>query len=497
MLVGDGYFVNYYTSTTSLFKAPDNDNDNVNVNIIKDLNVAGTVAPTSGEKAGILLDVVKANLNNVKTYGTITTAKITYNSFTAGGVAYEISSSANITNVSNFASFSNNSKSFNMAGIVYTATGTSWAGSVSNYGTIVGVRGDDGTGAGAAGGKGQDVYAIANTISSQNVNSANIYNYGVVKAGDGGNGRRGADDIGGSDLKDDQTTNWLEYDSITKSNWTFSPYYMFVLSPLADNANEYLYKDDNGYLTPTEEGIAYLLAESPLWAGWDDCYITSDELYFIKKNPSWLSWTGDATVVNKTGGAGGSPGTAYYYGNVSNSHTATEEEPYTISGALLTGTEGKDGARGNDGWGGINLIKYTSSINSKGTYDVWGSLWKINLNGNRNSNDDNISYITSTFSFDEPKAPANIDSCFDSNGNFAADAWGGPEGGLSGTWINIIYNNYKTAGYISWVEMRLHLGGAAGGDDRTLRSAYQAFYVTEGITSAICYDYSAVNSNTD
>lgn len=489
LLVGDGYFVNYYTSKNSLFSATNN--------VIKDLNVAGTVAPTSGNMAGILSDVVKANLNNVKTYGTITTAKIDYASFNAGGIAHTINDSAKITNVSNFASFSNNSKSFNMAGIVYTATGTSWAGSVSNYGTIVGVRGDDGTGAGAAGGKGQDVYAIANTISSQNVNSANIYNYGVVKAGDGGNGRRGADDIGGSDLKDDQTTNWLEYDSITKSNWTFSPYYMFVLSPLADNANEYLYKDDNGYLTPTEEGIAYLLAESPLWAGWDDCYITSDELYFIKKNPSWLSWTGDATVVNKTGGAGGSPGTAYYYGNVSNSHTATEEEPYTISGALLTGTEGKDGARGNDGWGGINLIKYTSSINSKGTYDVWGSLWKINLNGNRNSNDDNISYITSTFSFDEPKAPANIDSCFDSNGNFAADAWGGPEGGLSGTWINIIYNNYKTAGYISWVEMRLHLGGAAGGDDRTLRSAYQAFYVTEGITSAICYDYSAVNSNTD
>ena len=493
LLVGDGYFVNYYTSTTSLFKAPDNDNDNVNVNIIKDLNVAGTVAPTSGEKAGILLDVVKANLNNVKTYGTITTAKITYNSFTAGGVAYEISSSANITNVSNFASFSNNSKSFNMAGIVYTATGTSWAGSVSNYGTIVGVRGDDGTGAGAAGGKGQDVYAIANTISSQNVNSANIYNYGVVKAGDGGNGRRGADDIGGSDLKDDQTTNWLEYDSITKSNWTFSPYYMFVLSPLADNANEYLYKDDNGYLTPTEEGIAYLLAESPLWAGWDDCYITSDELYFIKKNPSWLSWTGDATVVNKTGGAGGSPGTAYYYGNVSNSHTATEEEPYTISGALLTGTEGKDGARGNDGWGGINLIKYTSSINSKGTYDVWGSLWKINLNGNRNSNDDNISYITSTFTF---KRWEGYSTSFN-NGSFTFD---GLDGEIDGQGNNDTFNiltTYHTSGAVSWTEITIKLGFGAGEDNRSIKYAYQAFYVTEGITSAICYDYSVVNSNTD
>ncbi len=493
LLVGDGYFVNYYTSKTSLFKAPDN--DNVNVNIIKDLNVAGTVAPTSGNAAGILLDVVKANLNNVKTYGTITTAKIDYASFNAGGIAHTINDSAKITNVSNFASFSNNRKSFNMAGIVYTATGTSWAGSVSNYGTIVGVRGDDGSGAGAAGGKGQDVYAIANTISSQNVNSANIYNYGVVKAGDGGNGRRGADDIGGSDLKDDQTTNWLEYDSITKSNWTFSPYYMFVLRPLAEaeNANEYLYKDDNGYLTPTEEGIAYLLAESPLWAGWDDCYITSDELYFIKKNPSWLSWTGDATVVNKTGGAGGDPGTAYYYGNVSNSHTATEEEPYTISGALLTGTKGKDGARGNDGWGGINLIKYTSSINSKGTYEVWGSLWKINLNGNRNSKDDNISYITSTFTF---KRWEGYSTSFN-NGSFTFD---GLDGEIDGQGNNDTFNiltTYHTSGAVSWTEITIKLGFGAGEDNRSIKYAYQAFYVTEGITSAICYDYSVVNSNTD
>ena len=288
LLVGDGYFVNYYTSKTSLFKAPDNDNDNVNVNIIKDLNVAGTVAPTAGNAAGILLDVVKANLNNVKTYGTITTAKIDYASFNAGGVAHTIDGSVNVTNVSNFASFSNNRKSFNMAGIVYTATGTSWAGSVSNYGTIVGVRGDDGSGAGAAGGKGQDVYAIANTISSQNVNSANIYNYGVVKAGDGGNGRRGADDIGGSDLKDDQTTNWLEHTSFTKSNIPGSIYYGLVIRPLLDNRDEYLYTDDNGYLTTTEEGITYLLEEDPLISLlYDDCYITSDKVYFIKKNSSW------------------------------------------------------------------------------------------------------------------------------------------------------------------------------------------------------------------
>ena len=38
--------------------------------------------------------------------------------------------------------------------------------------------------------------------SSQNVNSANIYNYGVVKAGDGGNGRRGTDGKGGIDRTD-------------------------------------------------------------------------------------------------------------------------------------------------------------------------------------------------------------------------------------------------------------------------------------------------------
>ena len=40
------------------------------------------------------------------------------------------------------------------------------------------------------------------SISSQNVDSANIYNHGIVKAGDGGNGRRGADGRGGTDKTD-------------------------------------------------------------------------------------------------------------------------------------------------------------------------------------------------------------------------------------------------------------------------------------------------------
>ena len=206
-----------------------------------------------------------------------------------------------------------------------------------------------------------------------------------------------------------------------------------------------------------------------------------------------MSWTGVATDVNKTGGAGGSPGTAYYYGNVSNSHTATEEEPYTISGALLTGTKGKDGARGNDGWGGINLIKYTSSINSKGTYDLWESLWKINLNGNRNSKDDNISYITSTFTF---KRWEGYSTSFN-NGSFTFD---GLDGEIDGQGNNDTFNiltTYHTSGAVSWTEITIKLGFGAGEDNRSIKYAYQAFYVTEGITSAICYDYSVVNSNTD
>ena len=40
------------------------------------------------------------------------------------------------------------------------------------------------------------------SISSQNVDSANIYNHGIVKAGDDGNGRRGADGRGGTDKTD-------------------------------------------------------------------------------------------------------------------------------------------------------------------------------------------------------------------------------------------------------------------------------------------------------
>ena len=162
---------------------------------IKNTSFAGTVlAPNSGN-AGILATSIASSLNDVSTYGTINTVNIG-TAVTAGGVAGTLT--ASLSNVINYASFSNTQSFHNMSGVAYTISGNI-SNDISNYGTIIGVRGDDGTGAGAAGFKGQDVYAIANTISSQNVNSANVYNYGVVKAGDGGNGRRGADGVGGSD----------------------------------------------------------------------------------------------------------------------------------------------------------------------------------------------------------------------------------------------------------------------------------------------------------
>ena len=58
-------------------------------------------------------------------------------------------------------------------------------------------------------------------------------------------------------------------------------------------------------------------------------------------------------------GMAGAKGTAYYYSNVSTAHAATEEEPYTISGTLLTGSNGAEGLHGNDGWSGLNLRRYT------------------------------------------------------------------------------------------------------------------------------------------
>ena len=507
LLVGDGYFVNYYTSKNSLFSATNN--------VIKDLNVAGTVAPTSGNMAGILSDVVKANLNNVKTYGTITTAKIDYASFNAGGIAHTINDSAKITNVSNFASFSNNRKSFNMAGIVYTATGTSWAGSVSNYGTIVGVRGDDGSGAGAAGGKGQDVYAIAQSISSQNVNSANIYNYGVVKAGDGGNGRRGADDIGGSDLIGSNTNNYLNTDQdvirlIYFDLLLYGSGYMSFDSDLVEKLSNV----NSSYTISnmiTEEGINYLVANAT-----DLGYraaiklIDGDRRFcFVIRNVESVEWTGDVTVAdNKTGGAGGDPGTAYLYGDYSDQDAVnlvklSSSDNSKNSDRVFDANNGKAGPKGNDGWGGVNLTRYHGSMTNTGSIAEWLTFWDVKPNGNKDDKDNNSIFIFSRFTFTNSDAypNTNINNNFTNDGSFFENGWDvdSTDGIVNDDILDrITPEGYVQKGLITWLRLFISVENDVKSDSTKVRSnSEQYFYVTEGITSAICNDYSDVNSNTD
>lgn len=59
------------------------------------------------------------------------------------------------------------------------------------------------------------------------------------------------------------------------------------------------------------------------------------------------------------GGDKGDAGTAYYFGKTKNTHSYSNEQPYTIIGELIDGSEGYfDGSGGNNGWGGLNLNRY-------------------------------------------------------------------------------------------------------------------------------------------
>ena len=199
---GDGYIINYTSKNASLF--------NQVKNFVKNLSVAGSIitdGTSTTSNYGMLAKTISTNIKNISTYGSIsdtTTRTPTpkpIKTIKAGGIAYEINANAQYLN--NFVSYSaygfnSTDDNYGMTGIMWNK-GTNEISYANNYGTIIGFRGKDGADgtdtdkAGGNGVKGQNVYAI----SSQNVTSAN--NYGIVKAGDGGNGGRGADGVGSGD----------------------------------------------------------------------------------------------------------------------------------------------------------------------------------------------------------------------------------------------------------------------------------------------------------
>ncbi len=199
---GDGHIINYTSKNASLFNQVSSNN-----NFVKDLSVAGSlITDSSSGDYGFIAKTIETVIKNVSTYGSVS---VVYDSSTikASGFANEIKANAQYLN--NFVSYSaygfnSTDDNYGMTGIMWNK-GTNEISNANNYGTIIGFRGKDGADgtdtdkAGGNGVKGQNVYAI----SSQNVTSAQ--NYGIVKAGDGGNGGRGADGVGSGDTETGET----------------------------------------------------------------------------------------------------------------------------------------------------------------------------------------------------------------------------------------------------------------------------------------------------
>ncbi len=190
--------INYLTSNGGLFTSGSGS--------IKNTSFAGSVTVYVNDHyySGLIFAQAteKNKLNGVQTYGTIYTTSGT-EGLKAGGMIGSASGMVTLKDSKNFVSFSNAEYSNNMAGMVWNGKVT-LKGSLTNYGTIIGIRGSDGsgyneeTGEGNKGEKGQDVYVITAGLVLKD-ETPTLSNEGLVKAGDGGNGARGKDGKGGAD----------------------------------------------------------------------------------------------------------------------------------------------------------------------------------------------------------------------------------------------------------------------------------------------------------
>ena len=133
----------------------------------------------------------------------------------------------------------------------------------------------------------------------------------------------------------------------------------------------------------------------------------------------------------------------------------------------------------------------------------WLTFWDVKPNGNNDDNDNNSIFIFSRFTFTNSDAYPNTDinNNFTSDGSFFENGWDVTStAGIVDDYIleRITPEGYVQKGLITWLKLFISVENDVKSDSTKVRSnSEQYFYVTEGITSAICYDYSAFNSNTD
>ena len=259
---------------------------------------------------GLLGKTLTGNLTNVSTYGTI--YQKTYMNDAknlAGGVAYKVQ--GDLTNVKSFVSLSHDTSNIsrggnngygNMAGIAWEfSKRNSESGDLNinaeYYGVIIGTNGSHGTsyntgGTSINGSDGQNVYALAYSVSDANFTNSLVA--GIIKAGDGGSGARGLDGQGG----DDSTNGSAPYNGT--------------------------YGDSNTAGTDAD----------------------GKPIYF--------------------GGDKGNQGHVYRFATTGIDND--EDDGVTNLSKVIESSDGKQGSRGNDGWGGVNLYVYSANrdVDNKG-----------------------------------------------------------------------------------------------------------------------------------
>lgn len=209
-LSGNNYIVNY------LYQLPTNiKQDLVLFNSVtqevKDVQIAGTIYSNrkshfknmGNRSTGLFAKSIFKPVKNIKIYGSLTlgrsenfarltTTSDSSNCMIDGSLIGQINGEAKgLFNFASYSMFNNNYNGLDEQ-IDPTIVNGTGACEISNYGTIIGANGQYNI-------EGQTI----KLISSQNVTSAN--NYGIVKAGDGGNG--GIANFAASENKDSTRTN--------------------------------------------------------------------------------------------------------------------------------------------------------------------------------------------------------------------------------------------------------------------------------------------------
>ena len=254
---GNGYFINFISKDSALFRNTNTGTDKY----IKDFNAAGSVINTNDSDSGagiISAKTLGATLKNVSSYGTINVNK--EKKIRAGGIAASLTGK-NHNNVKNFASLSNFVKegyyyytrtfiitfveetaTIRMAGIAWDMNVGSDSSKFTNYGTIIGIDGTNGSNrsdfpvelSGGNGYTGEHVYAI----SASNVGAGGtVYNYGIVKAGDGGNGGRGSNGYGGTDKTNGSAPESGNLGGTGGSAGAAGTAYLYAQTPLTNSSN--------------------------------------------------------------------------------------------------------------------------------------------------------------------------------------------------------------------------------------------------------------------